>query len=53
MPISIDPAKLLGFRLITAEAEANGTPAGMAALGLKKGVKTGEKFGMKAGTKPT
>lgn len=51
--ISLDPAKLLGYRLAMAEAKANGTPATVAALGLKQGEKAGTKFGIKDGAKPT
>lgn len=51
--ISLDPAKLLGFRLVMVEAEANGTPKTVAALGLKQGEKAGMKFGVKDGGKPT
>lgn len=50
--ISLDPAKLLGYRLAMVEAEANGTPATVAALGLKQGEKAGTKFGIKDGAKP-
>jgi len=54
--ISIDPARLLGFRLTVAEALANGQSRSTAVLGLKQGgkdgLKQGAKFGNKAGDKP-
>ena len=45
--VSLDPTRLLGFRLVVAEAEANGLPAATAALGLKQGGKDGVKEGAK------
>jgi hypothetical protein len=51
--ISVDAAKLLGFRLAVTEAKANGMAVTPAVLGLKKGDKAGLKFGIKDGAKPT
>ena len=64
--LSIDPSKLLGYRVLAAEARENGTPveATPVVLGgkvgskggekttLKMGMKPGVKFGMKEGRKP-
>lgn len=51
-PVSVDVSKLLGFRLIAAEASANGqTMTSCANSGLKMGGKDGGKVGDKAGTK--
>ncbi len=50
--VSLDPAKLLGFRLVMAEAKANGNSATTAVFGLKQGDKPSLKFGAKVGGKP-
>lgn len=50
MKVNLDISKLLGFRIL--QAEADGSNCSHDALGTRLGVKAGRKIGLKLGNKP-